>query len=244
MSLLIIGHRGNPAEYPDNTIPSILSAIKCGADAVEVDVHLTEDGELVVFHDDSLVRLTGKFTPIKQMAYEEIKNETRRIYERQCTENCYAPVLEEVIDRVKDSGETRLVVEIKKGEASYPGIGDKVVNTLQRKEMLDKCIVTSFDLFTIQKIREKHPFMNAAYLPRIFDVKYMLGVVKRLGLHSIHLPASARGIETGTALSRNDVKVFYYVVNDEDTLRTCLASGASGIFTDNPCFIKRIRDRV
>src|SRR5579872_6236602 len=70
-----IGHRGAPREYPENSLPSFLRAIELGADAVELDVHVTVDDVVVVHHDpDIKVPATGKRTkrPIRQMTWEEL----------------------------------------------------------------------------------------------------------------------------------------------------------------------------
>ena len=57
--MLLGGHRGNPDEFPENTLASFRSAIELGVDMIECDVHLSSDGELVVIHDHTLDRTTN-----------------------------------------------------------------------------------------------------------------------------------------------------------------------------------------
>ena len=57
---LVVGHRGAAAHAPENTFPSYQRAVEMGADAIEIDVHLTADGQLAVIHDDTLERTTGQ----------------------------------------------------------------------------------------------------------------------------------------------------------------------------------------
>jgi glycerophosphoryl diester phosphodiesterase len=70
---LIIGHRGAKGIAPENSLSGFKKAIELGIDGVELDVHLTKDGKLVVIHDVDLKRLTGLKIPIKQLTFEELK---------------------------------------------------------------------------------------------------------------------------------------------------------------------------
>ncbi|MFD0369393.1 glycerophosphodiester phosphodiesterase [Streptomyces sp. NPDC059071] len=72
----VVGHRGDPYRVRENTVPSIVSAWERGADAVEVDVRLTEDGVPVLLHDDSLKRLWGFDRPLGTMTLEELREVT------------------------------------------------------------------------------------------------------------------------------------------------------------------------
>ncbi|MER5711491.1 glycerophosphodiester phosphodiesterase [Streptomyces sp. NPDC042898] len=72
----VVGHRGDPYRVRENTLPSIASAIEQGADAVEVDVRLTEDGVPVLLHDDTLKRLWGHDRPLSRLSYEQLRELT------------------------------------------------------------------------------------------------------------------------------------------------------------------------
>ncbi|MFI8522080.1 glycerophosphodiester phosphodiesterase [Streptomyces sp. NPDC085481] len=72
----VVGHRGDPYRVRENTVPSIVSAFDRGADAVEVDVRLTEDGVPVLLHDDTLKRLWGFDRPLASMTLEELREVT------------------------------------------------------------------------------------------------------------------------------------------------------------------------
>jgi glycerophosphoryl diester phosphodiesterase len=70
---LIIGHRGAKGIAPENSLSGFKKAVELGIDGVELDVHLTKDGKLVVIHDMDLKRLSGLKIPIKQFTFEELK---------------------------------------------------------------------------------------------------------------------------------------------------------------------------
>ncbi|MFI1718674.1 glycerophosphodiester phosphodiesterase [Streptomyces sp. NPDC053513] len=76
-SVTVVGHRGDPYRVRENTLPSIASAIERGADAVEVDVRLTQDGVPVLLHDDTLKRLWGHDRPLAGLTHERLRELTR-----------------------------------------------------------------------------------------------------------------------------------------------------------------------
>jgi len=70
---LIIGHRGAKGIVPENSLSGFKKAVELGIDGVELDVHLTKDGKLVIIHDMDLKRLTGIKIPVKQLTFKELK---------------------------------------------------------------------------------------------------------------------------------------------------------------------------
>ncbi|MFE5912229.1 glycerophosphodiester phosphodiesterase [Streptomyces wedmorensis] len=76
-SVTVVGHRGDPYRIRENTLPSIASAIERGADAVEIDVRLTQDGVPVLLHDDTLKRLWGHDRPLASLTHDQVRELTR-----------------------------------------------------------------------------------------------------------------------------------------------------------------------
>jgi glycerophosphoryl diester phosphodiesterase len=72
--LVIIAHRGSHINVPENTLAAYEAAIKEGADYVEIDLRTTKDGHLVIMHDESVAKMTGKKGLIKDLSYSEIKD--------------------------------------------------------------------------------------------------------------------------------------------------------------------------
>ena len=97
-------HRGVHKVYPENSLPAFGSAIELGL-AIELDIHLSQDGQIVVFHDDTLKRMTGEDKFVKYLNYDEIKS-----YRLNDTEY-YIPLLSEVLSLVK--GKVPILIEIK-----------------------------------------------------------------------------------------------------------------------------------
>ena len=153
-AMKVIAHRGGAALGPENTLSCIKEGIKAGADAVEVDVHLTSDGYLVVCHDETLDRTTSGKGRIEDMTLEQVRAVT--IPNGDGVERI--PLLEEVLDLIK--GQCKLLLEIKKSrEGQYPFIEDKVIDMLDKTGMKDQVIIQSFNDGVLERIHEIAPDM-------------------------------------------------------------------------------------
>ncbi|MBO5909905.1 MAG: glycerophosphodiester phosphodiesterase, partial [Clostridia bacterium] len=97
-------HRGVHGEYPENSIPAFEKAVKMNL-GIELDIHITKDNKLVVFHDDNLKRMTGEDEYIKFLTYEQIKS--YKLKDGEYT----IPLLNEVLKTVK--GRVPILIEIK-----------------------------------------------------------------------------------------------------------------------------------
>ena len=109
MMAKIMGHRGAPADEPENTLRSFSRALAVGVAAVELDVQLTKDGRLAVIHDETLDRTTNGRGPVRDFTLAELKKLDAGRGEP-------VPSLEEVFDLVQ--GKAHLVVELKQPEAA------------------------------------------------------------------------------------------------------------------------------
>lgn len=125
--MLIIGHRGAAGLEPENTIKSIKKAIELRVDMIEVDVQSCSTGEVVLFHDTSMKRLTGHNGSIGKLTLEEVKK--LRVGGEQI------PTLEEAMEAIKDYP---LNIEIKDRES-----GEKVLELLRKKGLEKKTLISS-----------------------------------------------------------------------------------------------------
>ncbi len=147
-------HRGlydNGGEAPENSLPAFAAAVE-GGYAIELDIRLTADGEVVVFHDGSLERMCGLAMPVAALGLAELK-ELRLLGSRE-----RVPLLSEVLALV--AGRAPILVELKTG---LPGARPDEVRSLCRKaaELLDAYegpyLVESFDYLALAWFREHRP---------------------------------------------------------------------------------------
>jgi glycerophosphoryl diester phosphodiesterase len=128
--MMIMGHRGAAALEPENTLLSIERAMEIGVDAVEIDVRLSKDKEIVVIHDSTVDRTTNGKGPVSSYALKEMKKLDAGKGER-------IPTLDEVIDLI--GNKVRLVIELKE-----EGTERRVVELIKRNNLDDKVYVISF----------------------------------------------------------------------------------------------------
>jgi glycerophosphoryl diester phosphodiesterase len=152
---LIGGHRGNPAEHPENTMRSFRSAIAAGCDLIECDVHLSSDGRLVVIHDHTLERTTNGKGLVGDLSSAEL----RRL---DAGHGEHIPLLQEVVELAL--GKVGLVIEIKQIPVQYPGLEDKLLAMLRQLGAMQECAVVSFHHPSIRQLREMEPRLQLGIL--------------------------------------------------------------------------------
>lgn len=128
--MIIMGHRGAAALEPENTLLSIATAMEIGVDAVEIDVHLSKDKEIVVIHDATVDRTTNGTGAVSSHTLEEMKRLDAGKGET-------IPTLQEVMDFIH--GKVKLVIELKD-----EGTEEPVVDLIQRNRLMENVYVISF----------------------------------------------------------------------------------------------------
>ncbi len=160
---MVIAHRGGALIGNENSISAFENGIAAGADMVELDLHLTSDGRLVVCHDETLDRTTDTKGRIEEMTYEQVA--AARILDRETgavTDEC-VPSFEEVLAAV--GGRCGILIEIKKTRrGQYPDIERKTLDAVNAFGMHDNVILQSFNDSVIEKVHELDPSMRVEKL--------------------------------------------------------------------------------
>jgi glycerophosphoryl diester phosphodiesterase len=145
-----IAHRGASAYEPENTLRAFDRAIEMGATMLELDVHLSQDDQLIVIHDSNMARIADDPTPIKHMTLAQIKRFDAGQGER-------VPTLSEVIDLVR--GRAELYIEMKGQRTPKP-----VVKTLKDMNFTDQAIAGSFYFWLPQRAKFLNPTLRTSVL--------------------------------------------------------------------------------
>ena len=149
---LLIGHRGAPSLAPENTIASFRAALDAGCDAVELDVHQSHDGALIVMHDESLQRTASVDRLIADMTLEELKRLDAGSWFSPSFKGEPIPTLEEALSFITPSA--LAVIEIKHGSDFYRGIEEHVLSLLTRHERwMERSVLISFDPTVLEKLK-------------------------------------------------------------------------------------------
>ncbi|MDT3399173.1 glycerophosphodiester phosphodiesterase family protein [Streptomyces sp. B1866] len=217
MTFLTIGHRGVMGVEPENTLRSFVRADREGLDAIELDLHLSKDGELVVMHDPDVDRTTDGTGPVSGLTLAELRGLDAGQGER-------IPVFEEVLDAVG----APLQAEIKDRAAARA-----LAEVMRRRDLLDRVDVISFHDAALADIRELLPRARTAlvasrYGPDVIDRARAVGAgtlvlnVRRLTLELVER-AHAAGL-----------KVIGWTVNTPGHVALARGLGLDGGTTDYP----------
>lgn len=155
MASKILAHRGASAYAPENTIPSFELAIEQGADGVELDVHLTKDGELAVIHDERVDRTTDGKGFVKDFSMDELKKLDAKNGMDEFA-NARIPTLGEVYGLLARTKMT-VNVEIKTDIMEYPHICDKLLVLEDKYRMNGRILYSSFNHYTMMEMLRLRP---------------------------------------------------------------------------------------
>lgn len=234
----VIGHRGASGVAPENTLVSVKKAIELKADMIEMDVHLTKDGELVVIHDHTLERTTNGTGEVKEKTLAEIRELDAGSWKDPKYAGEKVPTLAEVMDAV--AGKANLLIEIKEGEKMYPGIGAKVAELVKERNAYDWCIVQSFAQDVLDAIMplddkiELHRLIALSKIPRLSDRNAADASGKWARIAAFNPNYRRAGKGTIRKLHKNGYRIFVWTVNDRETYDKLKKRGVDGIITNYP----------
>ena len=222
---LIVAHRGARGRRLENTLAGFRDGISRGAEWVELDIHRTADGALVVFHDfaiggQGLARLT--LAEAKKRAH--------------LLRGIELPTLEEVFDALPRS--IGVNIEIK-----APGIGRELISLLVRRRATRRVLVSSFHPPTIRAFADLRPRVVTGLLARR-SPRQSVGALRRAGARALVLHHTSLDARLAAQVQRAGFSVWAWTVNRERDLRRMLALGVDAIITDFPERLLRLRDSV
>jgi len=226
VSLLTVGHRGVMGVEPENTLRSFVRAEREGFDVIELDLHLSKDGELVVMHDADVARTTDSSGAIGDFTLAELR-------ELDAGEGERIPVFQEVVEAVR----APLQAEIKDRAAARVLAG--VIDELGLHE---RVTVISFHDEALREVRAHLPRMPLVLVtgrstPTAPERARELGAV----MVSCELQWLER--ETVDRCHADGIEVISWTVNTDDELARARELGLDGVVTDMP-EIKRAAERA
>ncbi len=229
---IIVAHRGGAELGAENTLTCIRKGIEAGAGWIEIDVHLSRDGEIVVCHDDAVDRTTNGEGHICDMTYEQIR--ALKVVDEDGNETGdHIPTLHEVLELI--NGKAFLLLEIKHTKHSLEGIEKACVDCIKEHGMVNRVVIQSFDDDVLETVYELMPALRLEKLLFVgmpfgfdfddYDYVSSFNVYHKLVSDKFIAMAHARGQE---------VKVWTL-----NKYKADLVSSVDGIITNNPAlFIK------
>lgn len=234
-------HRGASAYAPENTLEAFRMAVDCKADGIELDVQKTKDGKLVVIHDETLDRVSRASGLVKDFTYEKLKDiNVNERFPKLGTQ--YIPTLEEVYELIRPTNLT-INVELKTGVIFYPEIEEQVLELTKQMGMQERVIYSSFNHYTIRKIKRLQPdaVTGLLYQDGMIDVfTYAKQTVQADALH----PAiyNVQYPDFYAKCRKHGLKVHVWTVNEEEHMRLLCENETDAMITNDPKLGRAVAD--
>ncbi|HVR74821.1 MAG TPA: glycerophosphodiester phosphodiesterase [Planctomycetota bacterium] len=245
----VVAHRGASHEAPENTLASVELAWKEGADAVEVDIFLTRDGEIAVIHDETTKRTTRVDWKVASRTLEELRTLEAGSWKHSRFAGQRIPTLDEVLAAVPDG--KQLLVEIKCGPEVIPRLRRAIEESGKQPEQVR---IIGFGLETVRQVRLDLPRHRVSWLSgwkrdrtsrRLTTVESLVAAARDAGVHGLSLKADGPLDEEAVRQIREAGLEFHvWTVNDEDLALRMAALGADSITTDRPAWLTDLLARA
>jgi len=233
-SVMVIAHRGFSGDAPENTLAAFQKAIEVGCDMMELDVHLSRDGQVVVIHDHSLERTTNGRGKVADYTLEELKQLDAGFWFATRFLGEPIPTLKEALQLAK--GRILVNIEIKNGSLGQYTITDLVDRTLREVEkaaMAEQVIFSSFYPPALDRIRERDSRLWVALLyHRSWRSIPQVTAGKSFPILNLRNSFLTKG--KIARIHQEGIRVNTYTVNAAAQMERFIRWGVDGIITNHP----------
>lgn len=227
----IVAHRGDSVNAPENTIPAFELALAENPDWIELDVHQTKDGVIVVSHDDDLSRVTGKKVFVHELTFDELQ----KLDAGSWFSNEYSYVRIAKLDDILKIFKDKINVQI---EVKYTGFDDHleehVLEVVNNNNMHDQVIFTSLQSEPLKRLKEIDPSVTVVYsmyvaVDHIEEIEFA---------DWFTVEESNINEELVNNVHKAGKKIFTWTCNTEEGVQHLIDCRVDGILTDNPNMMK------
>lgn len=239
----IIAHRGASHEAPENTLASLRLGWEQGADADELDIHMSKDGQAVVIHDGTTKRNIGVDKKVAEQTLAELQTLDAGAWKGPQWKGEKLPTLADALATIPDG--KRMFIEIKCGAEVLPEL-ERVVKACGKKP--EQLVIIAFDYKTAEQAKKLLPSLRvywlASYkadkksgeLPQIETLIEKVKAAKLDGLDLDHkFPIDAAFV---AQIKAAGLGIYVWTVNDIEIARRLVKSGVDGITTDRPAWLR------
>ena len=234
---MITGHRGGAGLGLENSLDCIAAGMKAGASSIEIDVHVTSDGGVVVCHDPTLDRTTEGKGKINDKTLEQVKA-TRLLNPDGSVSDQTVPTLEDVLTVL--DGKVELLLEIKRKGGNNKGIEQAVLDILKKHDALEYTVIQSFDDSVLETLHaldpslrlEKLLFCKFIGVPVIFDGTFSIFSKEKYSyIRSFNFFNKALSASLSSWLHDMGYRTRIWTLDDPASIPQCQLDG---IITDRP----------
>ena len=254
----LAAHRGGALLWPENSLRAFFESLALGVDLLELDVHLSKDGRVVVIHDPTLDRTTDGHGPVAERTAAELASVRLRGPDGAVTDE-RVPTLEDVLALVAPST-AGLLLEVKGPTPGvnvlyerhdtdvriapgreYPGLVDRTLALVRQASMLGRVNMMGFSPDVVTRTRALEPGVPTTFLVSAGHVKYVDGRAEDTIAWAVRLGATDAGLQhtlaspaVMAAARAADVRVGVWTVNDAPAMRRVIDLGVDVLTSDRP----------
>jgi glycerophosphoryl diester phosphodiesterase len=252
-----VAHRGGAALAPENTLAAFRNALTLSVDAIELDVQMSRDGHAIVFHDNTVDRLTNGTGNILDLDFSYLRSlNAAAHFAGGWSETQQIPTPDEVLTLAK--GRIQVYIEIKMSQRGrqygrYPHIVETVIEVVRAHDMLNDVLIMSFDWAILPLVKAIEPAAQTGALVSSEEWKAedacrdapnaiytLLEQIKPLGCNWINMDRSLFTPKLADQLHEQCLKIGFWTVNSLPEMRLFAASGADSITSDRPDLLASI----
>ncbi|MBE8725228.1 glycerophosphodiester phosphodiesterase [Flavobacterium hungaricum] len=222
--MLKIAHRGAKAYEPENTLQAFQKALDLNSDGIELDVHLSVDGHIIVMHDETIDKMTNGTGEINTYTLAELKSFL-------ITEKHQIPTLNEVFDLVDKK--CFINVELKNADTSKQVVSLIEEYISQKEWDYQHFIISSFDWSALEEVHHLNPKILIGVLTEE-DLDTALAFAESIKAKAIHPDYNLLNSENVQKIQEKGFLVFPWTVNSDEDIQKVKGYKVDGIISDNP----------
>ena len=239
----ICAHRGASGHAPENTMPAFIAAAQLSADSIELDVHRSKDGRIVVIHDETVNRTSNGRGVVEQMTWQELRAlDFSKPFATPEYKNVPIPCLEEVLEFLQGN-RLKLNIELKTDENIYEGIEEEVVRLVEKYGVTHKTYYSSFNHDSIERLLQCNPTCEAGILYSMHLNKVWNYAVE-IGAKAIHPRSGLVNKRLAQECAARNLQLRSWTVNEEKAMLEQVELGVTGLITNYPDIARKVLSRV
>ena len=241
-----VAHRGGAHLAPENTIAAFLNALSLPIDAIELDVHMSRDGHIIVFHDNHVHKRTKGSGNILDLDLPYLRSlDAAARHPGGWPEPQHIPTLPEVLELARER--IQVYIEIKTSKrrrtlGSYPNIAERVIELVHEADMINDVLIISFDWQILSAIKSLEPTAETGMLvsKKVWNpsLKNGMGLLFRkaaeVGCEWINMDYKLFTTEMPQAVHNNGLKLGLWTVNSETDMLRFAEAGVDSLTSDRP----------
>ena len=241
--MLNIAHRGFSGKYPENTMLAFRKAIEAGADGIELDVHYTKDGQLVIIHDEEIDRTCDGKGLVCDFTFDELQRFDASAGFRGVYGVNRIPTLREYFELVKPLPKFITNIELKTGINVYPGIEKMVLDMIKEFGLEDRIIISSFNHFSVARFKALCPEIKCGFLEGDWILDFGR-YTKEHGVECVHPRYNTVTEETAKEIKAHGIEINTWTVNTEDEVRRLYNLGVNAVISNYPDMVKKVMETL